>query len=95
MKRVLESRGGSSPKLRTYAVSSVLLIGGSRNGVAVVTTEEYQRALEGGGEVEASVCVSFAGRTLPEVADDSPVHVLSLECICSSNRWNMKIDFHA
>lgn len=72
--------------LLTNAVSSVLLVGGGRDGVTIVTAEEDHRALKGGREVEASVGVSFAGRSLPEITDYSSVGVFSLHCICSSNR---------
>lgn len=74
--------------LPTNSIASVLLVGGGRDGIAVVTTEEYQWALEGGREVEAGVCVPFAGCSLSEITDYSTVHVFSLDGICSSSRWN-------
>lgn len=72
----------------TDAISPVLLIGGGRNGVAIVTTEKYQRTFKGSRKVEAGVCVSFAGCSLSEVTDDGTVQVFSLDGICSSGRWN-------
>lgn len=72
--------------LPTNSIASVLLVGGRRDGIAVVTTEEYQWALEGGREVEAGVCVPFAGCPLSEITDYSTVHVFSLDGICSSSR---------
>lgn len=68
-----------SPELLTDAVSSVLLFSGGGDGVAIVTAEEDHRALEGGGEVEAGVCVAFAGGPLSKVTDDGAVEVFPLD----------------
>lgn len=72
-------------RLLTDAISPVLLVGGGRDSVAVVTAEEYQWALKGGGEVEASMCVAFASGALSKVTDYSTVQVFSLDGICSSS----------
>lgn len=72
-------------RLLTDAISPVLLVGGGRDSVTVVTAEEYQWALEGGGEVEASVRVAFASGALSEVTDHSAVQVFSFDGVCSSS----------
>lgn len=73
------SQRNPQPRVFTDAVAPVLLVGGGRDGVAVVTAEEDHRALEGGGEVEAGVCVAFAGRPLSKVTDDGTVQVFPLD----------------
>lgn len=72
-------------RLLTDAISPVLLVGGGRDSVTIVTAEEYQWALESGGEVEASVRVAFASGALSKVTDHSTVQVFSLDGICSSS----------
>ena len=74
------------PVSLTDAVAAVLLVGGRGDGVAVVPAEEDERALQGGGEVEAGVGVPLAGRALAEVADDRAVQVLSLQSVGRAGR---------
>lgn len=71
--------------LLTDAVSSVLLFGGGGDGVAVVTAEEDHWALKGGGEVEAGMCVAFAGSPLSKVTDDGAVQVFPFDGVCSTS----------
>lgn len=84
-KKPQKSDKSTRPALLTNAVPSVLLFGGGGDGVAVVTAEEDHWALEGGGEVEAGVCVALAGGSLAKVTDDGAVQVFPLDGVCSAS----------
>ena len=64
---------GKTVKLLTYPVPSVLLVGGGRDGISIVATEEYERAFQSGREVEAGMGVSLASGSFSKVADDRAV----------------------
>lgn len=71
----------------TDSVAPVLLVCGGGDGVAVVTTEENDWTLQRGGEIEASVGVSFTGSSLAEVTDHHTITVLSLYSVRCSRRY--------
>lgn len=67
----------------TNAITPVLLIGGSGDGIAIVTAEEDEWALQCGWEVETSMGITFTGGSLSKVAYDRPVSILPLQRIGS------------
>lgn len=74
--------------LLTNTVSSILLIGRRGDSITVITAEEYERTLKGGGEIKSSMCVSLTGRPFSKVTDHHTVCVLPLYCVRRPGRYS-------
>lgn len=77
----------------TNTVPSILLIGRRGDSITVITAEEYERTLEGGGEIKPSMCVSLTRRPLSEVTDHHAVCVLPLHCVRRPGRYRNRSKF--
>jgi len=66
-------------------VTAVLILGGGRDGVTVVTAEEHDRSLKGSGEVQTGVEITFGGSTLTEEANNDLVRLGLLKSISGTN----------
>lgn len=74
--------------LLTNTVPSILLIGWRGDSITIITAEEYERTLKGGGEIKPSMCVSLTGRPFSKVTDHHTVCVLPLYCIRCPGRYS-------